>query len=604
MKKISIILITLTLIFNIFSIIVLTQSNQANTITDEIIISRPMFEEQQDGTVISLNETSFFLNDPGQPILPVISRSYCIPFGSIINDAQITYETQRYEITKQIATAHPRTLHIGDIEKEISDTHCNYDASYSSNLYPSNPYTISQGSGLEGSEHVHFITINVFFQYDSFEHVVLVPQNITINIKYNQPEKGLSYNDPYDMVIITPQSYVSEIQPLIVHKNNIGISTYLMTTEDIYQEYSGTDHPEQIKYFIKDAVETQGISYVLIVAGILQVPMRTVYWDFGDGFEIDMLVDLYYSDIYNGTGDFCSWDENNNGLFGEENDNIDFYPDVHLGRLACDTINEVSTVVDKIITYETETYGSEWFNNMILMAGDTFPEDRFPGAVGREGEEHTSNIMEIMDMFTHTVIWTSIGNFNKESINTEISNGAGFVFYSGHGFPNGICPEGGSTDSSIYYNSRDIKDLANDLKLPIMFLGACSTAKLDFTVSELLESYLPRSLIDLLDHIPVLNLDRPIPCFAWKLVSKEDGGAIATIGSTHYIMSSGFDSGGCVHPPYFFFESYEQSIKLGEMHTSMINANIQLIPTDFLAAYTIMEHILLGDPSLTVGGNP
>lgn len=604
MKKISIILITLILLLNIFTIVALPHSNLTNTISDEITISQPLFKEQHDETYIILNETSFFINDPGQPMLPAISRSYCIPFGSTINDVHITYETLRYEITKQITKAPPRILHVGNKEKEITDTYQKYDACYSSNLYPSNPYMISQGSGLDGSEHVHFITIDVMVQYDSVEQVALVPQNITITIKFTQPEKKTSTIDNYDMVIITPQSYASGIKPLIVHKNAIGISTNLKTTEDIYQEYSGTDHPEQIKRFIRDAIETQGITNVLIVGGVQQVPMRTVYWDFGDGSEIDMLVDLYYSDIYNETGEFCSWDENKNGLFGEENDKVDFYPDVHLGRLSCDTENEVAIVVEKIIRYETETFGSEWFNNMILMAGDTFPEDRFPGAVGREGEAHTNEIMDIMDMFAHTVIWTSKGNFNKESINTEISDGAGFVFYSGHGFPNGICPEGGSSDRSIYYNSRDIKDLTNGFKLPIIFLTACSTAKLDFTVSEFLESYLPLSMINLLDSIPFLNLDRPIPCFAWRLVSHEDGGAIATIGSTHYIMSSGYDSGGCVNPPNFFFESYDQSIKLGEMHSSMINANIQLIPTDFLASYTIMEHILLGDPSLTVGGNP
>jgi len=32
----------------------------------------------------------------------------------------------------------------------------------------------------------------------------------------------------------------------------------LKTTESIYEEYSGVDKPEQIKYFIKDALENPG----------------------------------------------------------------------------------------------------------------------------------------------------------------------------------------------------------------------------------------------------------------------------------------------------------------------------------------------------------
>ena len=49
-----------------------------------------------------------------------------------------------------------------------------------------------------------------------------------------------------------------------------------------------------------------------------------------------------------------------------------------------------------------------------------------------------------------------------------------------------------------------------------------------------------------------------------------------------------------------FFESYNQSDSLGEMVTAMLNRNIQDIPSDSLASYTVMEHILLGDPSVNL----
>ena len=88
--------------------------------------------------------------------------------------------------------------------------------------------------------------------------------------------------------------------------------------------------------------------------------------------------------------------------------------------------------------------------------------------------------MNIMNMFNHTIIWTSKGHFNKETINAELRKGAGFVFYIGHGIPNGICPEGGSTDKTIHYYSRNIYGITNGFKLPIIFLTACSTSKARF----------------------------------------------------------------------------------------------------------------------------
>jgi len=60
--------------------------------------------------------------------------------------------------------------------------------------------------------------------------------------------------------------------------------------------------------------------------------LKATHW--GEG---DVLTDLYYADIYDEFGDFCSWDENNNGRYGEtyhehhqtyDLDGVDLFPDV------------------------------------------------------------------------------------------------------------------------------------------------------------------------------------------------------------------------------------------------------------------------------------
>ena len=78
---------------------------------------------------------------------------------------------------------------------------------------------------------------------------------------------------------------------------------------------------------------------------------------------------MYYADLFKtGTSTFDDWDENGNGLYGEiefqpdgtiNNDNIDFIPDVAVGRIPASDENEVGAYVEKIIRYETRTKNTE-----------------------------------------------------------------------------------------------------------------------------------------------------------------------------------------------------------------------------------------------------
>jgi hypothetical protein len=181
--------------------------------------------------------------------------------------------------------------------------------------------------------------------------------------------------DGYDMIIIAPDSFSDALQSLIDFKNSVDIKTFLKTTEEIYDEYTGRDHAEKIKFFIKDVIETQGVNYVFLAGNDLKVPMRKCAISVVTGqlnwYEI--LTDLYYADIYDSNGDFSSWDSNNNGKYGECYcgfttdryeiiDDVDLYPDVAVGRLPCSSVEEYNNIVDKIISYETSTFGNDWFN--------------------------------------------------------------------------------------------------------------------------------------------------------------------------------------------------------------------------------------------------
>jgi len=102
-------------------------------------------------------------------------------------------------------------------------------------------------------------------------------------ISLRNPSKS-SVIDEYDMVVIAPDIFSDKILPLINHKNSVGILTFLKTIEDIYGEYPGRDNAEQIKYFIKDAIENYNIQFVLLIGGIDFIPARYTHIYFHDDF--------------------------------------------------------------------------------------------------------------------------------------------------------------------------------------------------------------------------------------------------------------------------------------------------------------------------------
>jgi hypothetical protein len=338
-----------------------------------------------------------------------------------------------------------------------------------------------------------------------------------------------------------------------------------------------------------------GIDYVLLVGSVTKLPIRISY---ASMWEDTLLTDLYYADIYDGTGSFCSWDKDGDGQYGEvfrnqhdyyDIDDVDLYPDISIGRLPCDTIAEVKTVVNKIIYYETETYGESWFKNIILVGGDTFP-----GWGGNEGEELNLMNEQIMSEFTPTKLWTSDGSFSAESLNEAINNGAGFIDYSGHGFEIGVATHPPDREAWVPYHTNHLLGAKNGYKLPILFFDACLTAKLDFDVSNL-TAYLSEQLVHIISKFNIGS--KLLPCFAWCCVAKASGGCIATIGATRTAFG-GVDS-GAGKMSIEFFSGYESGVHLGQMMTQMQNGYITDVHGDL---FTVEEFILIGDPSLKIGG--
>jgi hypothetical protein len=416
-------------------------------------------------------------------------------------------------------------------------------------------------------------------------------------------------NIGYDFIIITPADFSNELQPLLAHKEQHKIVTKIVTLDDIYNSVyfplQGRDDPEKIKYFIKNAYDTWEIKYVLLLGSVDLVPIRECCISLKPLIS-EVPSDLYYADIYDKNGSFCSWDSNDNGDYGEyfkcvdpDNDKLDLYPDVFLGRLPCKSESEVNIVIRKIIDYETFTYGEEWFNNIILIGGDTHVSND-PGYEGCEGEYENLLVEYIMSDFIPTRLWASKGNLNPHTINQVLRKGAGFVHYSGHG---GLFAIGthlpGNKDAWTGYLKPNLFTLFNKDKLPVIFFSACETAMVDANLS------------DWGNRFGIKLPGIPVSCFAWNWIKKPNGGAIACIGATRSSSTHPQSLQGHGFFALQFFEAYNRIDTLGQMFAQgqrdfIDNASWTHSQPPFdwchLNQIVVEEFVLLGDPSLKIGG--
>jgi hypothetical protein len=416
------------------------------------------------------------------------------------------------------------------------------------------------------------------------------------------------------MVIIAPREFSDAIQPLITHKNAVGISTFLKTTEDIYSEYIGNDEAEKIKYFIKDSIETFNIHYVLLVGGrkgqSLQwyVPPRYVHLD--DGARYTMYItDLYFADIYNENGnDFETWDTNDNGIYGEWGfDTMDLKPDVSVGRLPCRNTREVQTVVGKIITYETSSYGKSWCQNIVGVGGDTRPD--LGGEFQYEGEVIVDYVLDQMHNYNRIKLYASEGTLTSSNDVVDAFNqGCGFFYYNGRGGTNQLLTFAPDGSSIIPLHNKDILNFNNENMNPICILGGCLTGKFEVSILNIFKIREPNYELN----------DCTFDCIGWSIIKTASGGAIASIAPTSQCWVQFGDNNnnhiadivevysGWLQQELFRAVNEEQIDVLGELHLTAISnyINTFAVTRDKIDCKTIQEFVLIGDPSLKIGGYP
>jgi len=536
--------------------------------------SHPVIHEHGAYAELSIANAPETLQREGEPMLPYATKTMTLPFGATIKDVEVHVSGvhTRHLDTKIIPAPRPVRLDMQPAQP-VQTMGPVYD---SAELYPSSWLQWHTGAGLHDGRHVTFLTLQAYpTRYAPQADLLRSVEHIEVEVTYEEPAQQTLAADG-GLLVIAPETFTDELQPLADHKNGWGITTEIATLSQT-AGVQGRDAAEKIKYYIKRAVERDGMSNVLLVGSADRLPVRQSYTD--DGHDTPFITDLYYADIYTADGSFSSWDTNDNDRFGEydyqgETDEMDLYPDVYLGRLPCDSEADVTTVVDKIIQYETAAFGASWFDRAVLIGGDSHDDD---GEV-LEGEYTKDYAERYLGAFDVTKLYASAGDVSAQNIRREINAGAGFVDLSGHGnrYSWATHPPG-DFDSWPGFKISDVSLLSNANQYPLVVLDACSCGNFEDGT-----------------------------CIAWQFVKAQGKGAIATYAAT--ALSWGYLGSYCVQglSGYVDVRLTEHiadggtaGMALAQMQEDYLNGQAGL---DAIGYKVVEEFALFGDPTLAIGG--
>jgi len=605
-------------------------STTAQSVSATVLFtSQPTFVEKDGFLNVGITGATTQLISQNKPVLPVHVKTYEIPYGSTNIQITVTPKTiDTMEISQQIAPAR-----VTSVDQLSEQTPYVKDASVygSSAFYPDTWYATDLGAG-RNDQNLEVIFVKVVcypVRYSPLNNEITYTDSFDVSISYTAPQPQPKTMSTYDMVVIAPAAFQTNLQPLIDAKNTHGLKTTFKSMEDILSEYTGYDQPEQMKYFIKYAYDTWGITYVLLVGGLKShlkakdkdtisagytawwVPVRYVSMPQED--DEGCLSDLYFGCLYNALSQFDSWDSNGDHVYaawdcpGHPNDHIDLNPEVYVSRLPVTTKAELDTVVKKITTYEsTGPAAKSWYNTFVGIGGKTF--DYYAGKPDGEYlcDLAFSYIQNVNPNAVILPVYSTNRNSsgwcpNKTGIAKAFNQGAGFVDFEGHGFPlgwntiwyDGTYPNDWVGGMLIY----DFWRIHNGAKLPVVIVGGCHNALYNVSILAGMKDKAGTSYF---------CFGYPSPwCFSWGLVMKKNGGAIASTGCTGYGMGyqgNPVSLSAELESNFFWEIGMNSATHLAQAHSKAIQKFVADEPIDQLAAFCVTNWALLGDPSLQFGG--
>jgi len=403
----------------------------------------------------------------GAPSLPYFSESVIVP-----NKGKVSLNIKHggYIEYTNIEIAPSK----GSLKRNVnpSDIAYTFGSTYNTNaFFPGDlarlgiPYNLRNTRGT---------TISISpYQYNPVTKVLRVYQNVQANVIINDNETGENelqsdynqsdvfntvYENQYlntsvvfgryttveeegDMLVISKDAFIDEIQPFVDWKNQSGIKTTVVGISTT----GSTD--TQIKTYIENFyAENPDLVYILLVGDHGDVPSHT----YGSSGGEELWSDTYYGQL---TGN-------------------DYYPEAFVGRFS-GYGPQITTMVNRTLEYEKTPIAGDWMTRAIGLASD---EGQGIGNDGEPDWQHSRNMRTVLMNYGYTTVHEfydgshggadASGDPTPTIITPAVNAGVGLFNYTGHGSQN-VCVTGN-------FSSSNINTATNNGTYPYVISVACN----------------------------------------------------------------------------------------------------------------------------------
>ena len=407
--------------------------------------------------------------------------------------------------------------------------------------------------------------------------------------------------------IICPSNLTETLEPLANWKIKKGVPAKIFTVDGpqgIYSNFTTGDNATKIHDFLTSLHENNSnLEWVLLVGDEDIIPSRQVWVGAGGIHGLD---DYYYSDHYY-AGLNNSWDQDNDGIYGEQKGDVGWSADLYVGRLPVNNVSEANIVINKIIKYETNPEVGLWMRNATFWSGlldgpnNVSAYDSYKDNAIKITRKIIPYIPEYMNL-NHLYDYNQLegGNYTtKTDILNHISGKKSF--YAGHSFINFAGQAYYTGDELAHYmddtgmsaapdgfgslfSFNDGKYAYNGNKLPFLYLSTCS-----------------------------VNFTEPDDSNLEQLLTAPAGGVIGLIGNSGKSYrgetNNGSSYGNWWLNEHFWRMMFNSTYQVGKtLYELKKRYNIEVIypntqKDDFylkMAVANLVGYNLLGDPELSI----
>ena len=255
----------------------------------------------------------------------------------------------------------------------------------------------------------------------------------------------------YDMLVITKAEWVDHFGEYLNLYNDKGIRTRIVALEDIYATTEGRDVQEQIRNYIIQEYEDNGIQMVNLGGDVSIVPYRSLYCWAQEGYEDNVPSDMYYACL---DGTLNDDDDDRWGEVGED----DLLPEIGVGRLPFNNEQQLETIMHKTLSYlQTPVLGE--FTSPILGAehlGDGYFGDIDMERLIGEVHDYDYTTYGYPEDYTFKRYYeTGSSPWRGSAFKNVIVTGGQYVHHVGHANTDIVAGWDGSTLSDNYFGGND-----------------------------------------------------------------------------------------------------------------------------------------------------